>query len=327
MNQRLTTPKGHNMFDISSLVQKAIRRGDLMYALYASNEMAVSYRGYLWKRLLVTSAEDCFDPLTHLIVKLKEKDDNNATKNNAEYIYQAVYILVNARKNRDADYFACNILNSKDFIPFVDGFSGLLTKNGHDLFVMKDEFKKAIYNNDNITGYTANEIRCWYRSFFWDLILNIASNNGYIKLQKEFIALKNIDLAQDLKKSTSIYIAKARVLLMKSIRLNNEGLFYEYDIPNVDLSTCCSENRLKLPEYVYDCHTYIGKAKGRTKEDFIVSEQNSLHPFINGWYDNSSWDRYLSRTKTGFGNDFNTPIEYKKKINIVSVNGYQQTLF
>ena len=92
MNQRLTTPKGHNMFDISSLVQKAIRRGDLMYALYASNEMAVSYRGYLWKRLLVTSAEDCFDPLTHLIVKLKEKDDNNATKKQCRvYLSSCLY--------------------------------------------------------------------------------------------------------------------------------------------------------------------------------------------------------------------------------------------
>ncbi len=327
MYQRLTTPKGHNMFDISSLVQKAIRRGDLKYALYAANEMAVSYRGYLWKRLLVTSAEDCFDPLTHLIVDLKEKDDRNATKNSKEYIYQAVYILVNARKNRDADYFACNLLNSKDYKPFVDGFSGLLTKNGHDLFVMKEEFEKAIYDNDNIAGYTANEIRCWYRSFFWDLILNIGSNNGFVKLQKEFNTLKTIDLAQDLKKSTSIYIAKAIVLLMRSIRLNNEGLFNQYDTPNVNLSKCHNNDILVLPEYVYDCHTYIGKAKGRTKEDFIVSEQNSLHPFVSGWYDNASWDKFLNRTKTGFGNDFDTPAEYKKKIRTVSVSGYQQTLF
>lgn len=327
MYQTLTTPKGHNMFDISSLVQKAIRRGDLKYALYAANEMAVSYRGYLWKRLLVTSAEDCFDPLTHLIVELKKKDDQNVAKNNREYIYQAVYILVNARKNRDADYFACNLLNSKVHKTFCDGFSDLLTKNGHDLFVMKEEFEKAIYNNDTIAGYTANEIRCWYRSFFWDLILNICSNKGYVKLQKEFIVLKTIDLAQDLKKSTSIYIAKAIVLLMKSVRLNNDGLFKQYDIPNIDSSRCHTDEILTLPEYVYDCHTYIGKAKGRTKEEFIVSEQNSLHPFVSGWYDNASWENFLDRAKTGFGNDFDTPAQYKKKIKTVSVNGYQKTLF
>ena len=65
-------------------------------------------------------------------------------------------------------------------------------------------------------------------------------------------------------KSPHPSILQKAIVLYKSIRLNNEGLFMNTH-PNVDLSKCCSENRLKLPEYVYDCHTYIGKAKGELK--------------------------------------------------------------
>jgi replication-associated recombination protein RarA len=117
----LFTKNGHNMFDVSSLLQKAIRRGHHRYAGYAANELLGRYRSYLWKRLLTISAEDCWGVVTAEIVGLKKADDFvNATCKgydiNPLFVAKAVTLLIKARKNRDADYFACNLLNSNETI-------------------------------------------------------------------------------------------------------------------------------------------------------------------------------------------------------------------
>lgn len=106
MSVNLLTKNGHSMYEISSLVQKAIRRGDGEFACYAASEMEGLYRPYLWKRLFVTSAEDCFDMVTHEVLKLRREDERSKDNIN---ISKAVSLLVATRKNRDADYFACNI--------------------------------------------------------------------------------------------------------------------------------------------------------------------------------------------------------------------------
>lgn len=75
MANALYTKNGHNMFEVSSLIQKAIRRSNKDYACYAANELAPRFRKYLWKRLLCVSAEDCYDLVTNKIVALKQADD------------------------------------------------------------------------------------------------------------------------------------------------------------------------------------------------------------------------------------------------------------
>lgn len=55
MANALYTKNGHNMFEVSSLIQKAIRRSNKDYACYAANELAPRFRKYLWKRLLCVS--------------------------------------------------------------------------------------------------------------------------------------------------------------------------------------------------------------------------------------------------------------------------------
>lgn len=49
MANALYTKNGHNMFEVSSLIQKAIRRSNKDYACYAANELAPRFRKYLWK--------------------------------------------------------------------------------------------------------------------------------------------------------------------------------------------------------------------------------------------------------------------------------------
>ena len=112
----LRTTHGYNLYDISSMLQKAIRRADVYHAAYAAAELHPKYRAYLWKRLLTVSAEDCYGIMTKEIVALQQADDIVNGKSEAKhddnwlFIAKAVTLLCMARKNRDADYVCCNFM-------------------------------------------------------------------------------------------------------------------------------------------------------------------------------------------------------------------------
>ena len=112
---QLLTRNGHNMYDMASMMQKAIRRGYVRYASYAAYELYGKYYNYVWKRLLVISAEDCYGIMTHEILSLKFADDE-VNKNCKGYerdpifLAKAVTLLCMAKKNRDACYVGCNFM-------------------------------------------------------------------------------------------------------------------------------------------------------------------------------------------------------------------------
>ena len=119
MGYNLITRSGHNMFDMASLLQKAIRRGDKDRAGYAANELFGTYYGMLWKRLLTVSAEDCWGILTKEIVALRhtcelKNKDLKGYDRDTQYVSKAVELMCKAKKSRDACYFACNfVLNTE----------------------------------------------------------------------------------------------------------------------------------------------------------------------------------------------------------------------
>lgn len=109
------TRNGHNMYDMSSMLQKSIRRCDFNRAGYAAMELFGNYHTYLWKRLLVVSAEDCYGIMTKEIVALKIADDtvNSGRKGydrDPLFVAKAITLLCLARKNRDGCYMACNFM-------------------------------------------------------------------------------------------------------------------------------------------------------------------------------------------------------------------------
>lgn len=111
----LLTRNGHNMYDMSSMLQKAIRRGRVRHASYAAYELYGRYYKYVWKRLIVISAEDCFGIMTKEILALKLADDEvNGTAKGYDrdpiFLSKAVLLLCMARKNRDACYMGCNFM-------------------------------------------------------------------------------------------------------------------------------------------------------------------------------------------------------------------------
>lgn len=112
---QLLTRNGHNMYDMASMMQKSIRRGHVRYASYAAYELYGRYYSYVWKRLLVISAEDCYGIMTHEILSLKLADDEVNKKckgydRDPIFLAKAVTLLCMARKNRDACYVGCNFM-------------------------------------------------------------------------------------------------------------------------------------------------------------------------------------------------------------------------
>jgi hypothetical protein len=315
------------MFDISSLIQKAIRRGDMEFACYAAHEMMWKYRPYLWTRLLITSAEDCYDLVTGRVLYLKKKDLECKDVLETRYLSEAVTLLVRTRKNRDADFFACNLLYSKERKDFPLGTSQLVTRHGHDLKEMTILLKKAILECDeeNI-GYIANEIRCWYRKLFWVVARDVAKTLGSDVIAREVVALQEVDLAQNPKSSSCIFITKAIVVFIRMIRYRTDNIFFSPDMRTVEDVMKYSEPR-QLPNYTYDCHTHIGKMRGMTGDDFIISEQASLNPHVRGEYDDCDWVNSRKWRTEGRGHDFNTPKLPKKMLEDANNGIFPSTLF
>lgn len=323
----LFTRNGHNMFDVSSLIQKALRRGDMEFGCYAAHEMMWKYRPYLWTRLFITSAEDCYDPVSSRILYLRKKDYEIAETEDTRYLSEAINLLVRTRKNRDADYFACNFVCSKDKRDFPMGSTQLVTRHGHDLREMTIALKKAIFDFDeeNI-GYICCEIWCWYKRLFWVVAKGVAKDLGSGILMREINALMEIDMTMNTKNSTWIYMCKAIVMFLHCIDLGTCDIFSYPDMRYIE--DVLKYNQIRnLPEYTYDCHTRKGKAMGKTVFDFRISEQTSLRPHIQGLYDDLEWANSTKWNAEGRGEDYNTPKLPKKVLEDANNGLFPSSLF
>ena len=117
MGYDMITKHGHNFWEMLALLQGAIRRGDVRRAGYAASELFDKYKTALWNRLMVISAEDCYGIMTKEIVALRQAEDIMKRKDETIFVSKAIVLLCYARKNRDADYFACNLMHADEPIP------------------------------------------------------------------------------------------------------------------------------------------------------------------------------------------------------------------
>lgn len=105
----IRTINGYDFFEVSSAMQKAIRRGDTAVAGYFALELWESgYRDYVWKRLYTISAEDCWGLITHEIEALWQGHELvNKTPSKPKgriFVSKAVILLCECAKCRDADH-------------------------------------------------------------------------------------------------------------------------------------------------------------------------------------------------------------------------------
>ena len=119
----LRTVRGYDFYVCASIIQKAIRRGDAIYAGYFAHELVMSgYGKYVWKRLLTISAEDCYSAVTHEIKALYDAcevaggvkvDQSTGKAKGRVFISKAILLLCECAKSRDADYLHCLVYDKK----------------------------------------------------------------------------------------------------------------------------------------------------------------------------------------------------------------------
>lgn len=106
-------------------MQKAIRRGDAKLAGYWAIELFESgYAEYVWRRLLVISAEDCWGILTQEVESLyrgwQQIDKNFRAKGvkgkGRVFAAKATILLAMSKKSRDADHLT-NLVYDPKAIP------------------------------------------------------------------------------------------------------------------------------------------------------------------------------------------------------------------
>lgn len=116
------TTRGHDFGQVTSAMQKAIRRADGRLAGYWAVELYESgYALYVWKRLLTISAEDCWGILTKEIWALFESWRLvNEGRPAAEkprgriFVAKAILLLVECQKSRDADHLTNLVYDAKE---------------------------------------------------------------------------------------------------------------------------------------------------------------------------------------------------------------------
>lgn len=266
-------------------MQNSIRKGDYELAGYCLWELLPQYTPYLRKRLLVISAEDCYGILTKEILPLCEYGLE-------ESLTKALYLLCTAKKNRDADYFVCNLM-------YADQPSGL---DKHEL--MK-ALSKGIRSRDMIaTGRYAAELFKLSRKDFWKA-LNETMTVYYPYLESEFAALSRANDFMTKPNEETIFVAKA-IILMWTQRENGDDYFA---LPGMDLWTPfhtdeiwvpkpvdqCKQINGLFPEWAYNWHTTYGKYKlGRDAVHAIENDQRLLTPLEVNLYDDCSWNRDIN---------------------------------
>ena len=115
----ITTKGGYDFYEVSSAMQKAIRRADIAVAGFFALELWESgFRDYVWKRPFTISAEDCFGIITKEIEALwqgHELVNKKATSPKGRiFVSKAVILLCECRKCRDADHLQNLIYDRKE---------------------------------------------------------------------------------------------------------------------------------------------------------------------------------------------------------------------
>jgi replication-associated recombination protein RarA len=123
MRQQLTTIRNYDFYEVSSAMQKAIRRGDEKTAGYFALELFASgFFRYVWKRLLTVSAEDVELPITKEILSLHRSFEIVNTPKPEKikgriFISKAVIMLCRAHKSRDMDHLQNLVYDLKIGLP------------------------------------------------------------------------------------------------------------------------------------------------------------------------------------------------------------------
>lgn len=287
MAYQMLTRTGKSFYEVTSAMQNAIRKGDYEIAGYCLWELLPQYTSYLRKRLLVISAEDCYGIITKEILALADTGDEEA-------LTKALVLLCAAKKNRDADYFVCNLM-------FCDEPTGKT----------KDELSKllhaAIRKMDVVgAGRYSMELFKKNRKELWRMLTE-TTGVYYRGLEDEIEALKESNERMSKPTEETIFAAKAIVLMWTAMKRStaDELLGYPaldfYDVidpANIivpkPVGECAKVTGL-FPEWAYNWHTSYGKYQlRRDAVHAITNDQRLLTPLEENLFDDCTWNRDIN---------------------------------
>ena len=167
----------------------------------------------------------------------------------------------------------------------------LVTQRGYDFYEVASALQKSIRRADvKLAGYMALELFPRYAEYCWKRLLTISAEDCYGIVTQEIKALYDAfwvinrgKKGDDLK--GRIFISKAVIILctckhsrdadvLSNYIYDKKSLLSDEEIEN--LMREAREERMEIPEYVYDVHTRRGKAMVKTKRDFFIEEDQSL---------------------------------------------------
>lgn len=179
----------------------------------------------------------------------------------------------------------------------------LTTLNGYNMYDMASMYQKAIRRCDiPRAAFAANELFDKFNSYLWRRTLIISAEDCSGVITKEIEALYRAQevVSGNKKEKERIFISKAIILLCHCMKnrdadylvcnLMNDQLKPEIDKEPMDILTDSELEDLKIPDWVYDCHTLKGKKMGRTNAMMIETEQKALNPLQLGFFDDASWE-------------------------------------
>ncbi len=99
------------------------------------------------------------------------------------------------KKNRDADFFVCNLFNNKKRLTqkkkiteTLSTKSKCLTHNHHDVLICKNVFISSIKNGEfELAGYCGYELYLFHRPYFWKCLQEMSNEIGNNNIKKRFL--------------------------------------------------------------------------------------------------------------------------------------------
>ena len=164
----------------------------------------------------------------------------------------------------------------------------LTTKHNYDFYEVASCLQKAIRRGDvKLAGFMALEL--WASGFdhyLWKRLFTISAEDCWGLITKEIEALwVGYKLVNDKTEPKGrIFISKAVILLCLAKKSRDPDHLQNFVYDNMagltekDITDYMAElpEYVKMPGYVYDCHTMRGRKMGKTKEDFFRDEYEAL---------------------------------------------------
>ena len=281
MAYEMLTRSGKSFWEMTSVMQNSIRKGDYEHAGYAMWELLPRYDSYLRKRFLVISAEDCFGVITKEILHLTSLPGD-------ENLERALSVLCSCKKNRDADYFVCNLM----------GGNLAERKNTDEL---AEGLRKSIQAKDvRKAGEYSYGLFKKNRRALWNMLMRMAYES-YPYLKDEFAALNESNELVSKPNEETIFAAKAIVLIwtgensLSYSRMRFDGVMNPEEVPIIKRCSECRKINGLFPEWAYNWHTYHGKYKmKRDAVHAIMNDQKLLTPLQENLFDDCTWNRDIN---------------------------------